>query len=60
MIGTAPRPEALARRRARCRLCSHPIIPGEHYVAKLDRLGWIHAECASAYRRALAENEVPQ
>lgn len=52
-----PRPEALARRRGRCRLCSAPILPGEHYVTKLDRLGWVHAACAAGYRRVLAEHE---
>ena len=53
---TAAAPEALARRRGRCRLCSAPISPGEDYVTKLDRLGWVHASCAAGYRRVLAEH----
>lgn len=53
----ATRPEALARRRGRCRLCRRPIVAREHYVTKLERIGWVHAACGVGYRRALAEND---
>jgi hypothetical protein len=51
-------PEVLAHRRGRCWLCRRPILLGEHYVAKLERLGWVHSGCAAGYRAAMAENEV--
>lgn len=57
MTLASQKPETLARRRGRCRLCSHPIAAGEHYVTKLARLGWVHATCAQGYQRALAEND---
>jgi len=50
-------PEVLARIRGRCRLCSQTIVRGEHYVTKLERIGWVHALCAAGYRQAMAENE---
>jgi RNase P subunit RPR2 len=53
-------PEILARRRGRCKVCNAPILPGEHYVAKLDRLGWVHVACATGYRRVLAEHAEEQ
>jgi hypothetical protein len=53
----APCPETLARRSAKCRLCSARIVAGEHYVAKLPQIGWVHAECAAGHRRVLAEHK---
>jgi hypothetical protein len=50
------KPETLARRRGCCRLCHEPIIPGFHYVTKVDGLGWVHSECGSGYRRVLEEH----
>ncbi|HEX4305298.1 MAG TPA: hypothetical protein VHZ54_04625 [Solirubrobacterales bacterium] len=49
-------PETLARRRTRCHLCHEPIVAGFHYVTKLERLGWVHAECGNGYRRVLADH----
>lgn len=51
-----PRPEALAKIGARCRLCCRRIVVGEHYVSKLPRIGWVHAECANGYCQLMAEN----
>jgi hypothetical protein len=51
-----PRPEALARLSAKCRLCHRRIVAGDHYVARLPRLGWVHSDCASGYCRLREEN----
>jgi hypothetical protein len=54
MIG--PAPEALAKHSGWCRLCRKRINGGEHYVARVDGVGWLHASCAVAYRRLREEN----
>jgi hypothetical protein len=50
--------ETLARRRGRCRLCHQTIVADYHYVSKVERLGWVHSECGSGYRRVLEEHRV--
>lgn len=57
MTVTARCPETLAKIRGGCRLCREPIVPGQHYVSKLPRIGWVHATCAAGYRRVLAEHD---
>lgn len=52
-------PETLARCRGLCRLCRKPIIVREHYVTKLDRVGWVHAKCGTGYRRVQDEHAEP-
>lgn len=49
--------EALAHRTGKCRLCHQPIVAGADYIARLERIGWVHALCAKGYRDAIAENE---
>lgn len=53
---TSPPPETLAKRSARCKLCADLIRADEHYIAKLPRLGWVHARCAKGYRQVIAEH----
>ena len=56
MNAAASLPEALARRHGWCRLCRERIRAGEHYVAKVEAIGWLHATCAASYRRLREEN----
>ena len=56
MNAAASLPEALARRNSWCPLCRERIRSGRHYIARVERLGWLHAGCAASYRRLLEEN----
>lgn len=49
--------EILARRSGRCALCHEPIVEGVHYIAPLPNRKWAHAQCATGYRRLIAEQE---
>lgn len=51
--------EILARKPGGCKLCPHPIRPGQA-VLKLDPMGWVHAPCGDGYRRVLAEHGVEE
>lgn len=44
-------PEVLARKNGTCSACPQRILAGEHYIAKVDGKGWMHAKCAAAYVR---------
>ena len=53
-------PEVPAGRRGTCAgpcidADGKAIVPGEHYIAKVDGHGWMHALCAKAYCAAINE-----
>jgi hypothetical protein len=50
-------PELIARHSARCRLCGERIRKGQDYVSRIPGGHWVHALCAQALRRTVAENE---
>lgn len=50
-------PEVVARKSSWCKLCHLRIRAGEDYVSRIPGGHWVHALCAAALRRTLAENE---